>query len=317
MTTVLITGAAGFCGPHLARRLHESGGMRVIGASRRHPDPVDAPVWNRFVKLDAMTAAEMEPLIAEQQPDWIFHLAGSFTGSEAHLHEGNVATTEILLTAVRRHVPEASVLLVGSAAEYGAVPLNELPVRETQMAVPETPYGRAKLAATNIGLAHVREWGANVRIARPFNIVGAGAPTSLVSGALIERVRRVACGAQTAVPVGNIDTQRDFIAVTDVVDAYVAMMTAECVGEIINVCSGRPQSIRTLIDILRKITGHPIPIERDATLVRPGDLSISYGSLDKAHSLWGFTPKISLKDAMAAAWNRVISVPTAELRQKT
>lgn len=300
----MITGAAGFCGPHLARRLRADTGVRIVGMSRRPPHSADAGIWDSFVQVDAEDPMQVARVLQANKPDWIFHLAGSFAGPDADLHAANVALTETLLAAVRAQVPEAAVLLVGSAAEYGSVALHDLPVRETQQTAPASSYGRTKLAATRLALAQLRGGGAKIRVARPFNIVGAGVPTSLVTGALIERIRRVAAGERPVVSVGNIDTQRDFVAVEDVVDAYVAMMRPECVGHIVNICSGRPCSIRTLIDVLRGITGHPIPIEVDPSLVRPGDVAVSYGSYEKAGALWGYMPKVSLEQALIAAWRR-------------
>jgi GDP-4-dehydro-6-deoxy-D-mannose reductase len=299
---VLITGASGFSARHLARRLRGKGPVRILGVSRRTPSEADAGLWDIFTRLEALTAPALSRFMQLHRPDSIFHLAGTFTGSEAEMHQANVVTTEALLAAVRSHAPQACVLLVGSAAEYGTVPLAEMPVRESREATPESPYGRSKLAATRLGLAHAQDWGCNVRIARPFNIVGAGVPSTLVTGALIERTRRVVNGEQPVVRVGNIETKRDFIAVDDVADAYVEMIRPDCAGQIFNVCSGRACSIRSLIDLLRTITGHPIPIEVDPALVRPADVLMSYGSCEKANRAWGFMPKFSLEQALAAAW---------------
>lgn len=302
MRTALITGAAGFCGPHLARRLRTQSEIRIIGTSRRQPRPVDLSLWDEFVCATTLDLSETANLVQTHRPTWIFHLAGAFTGSEADLHESNVESTRNLLAAVRAFAPEAAVLLVGSAAEYGVVPLADLPVRESYPAAPVGAYGRAKLAATTFGMTQVNEWGADVRVARPFNIVGAGVPTTIVTGALIDRVRRVARGEAAMVPIGNIKSQRDFVAVDDVVDAYLAMMTPACSGEIVNICSGCPCSIGALIEVLRKVSGHAIPLEPDPTLMRLGEISISFGSNDKARALWGFEPRTTLAEAVASAW---------------
>lgn len=302
MRTVLVTGASGFCGMHLGHRLKREAGMRLVGAARSAPPAEGAGPWDEFVPLDVRDEGGVAEVVRSVRPDWIFHLAGLSAGADHELHATNVGGTTALLEAVRAHAPDAAVLLAGSAAEYGKVTPEELPIRETQPCRPTGAYGVAKHAATLAALDHVRRFGTRAVIVRPFNIVGAGVPRSLVVGALIERLRDLLDGGERTLRVGNVDTRRDFVGVGDVVDAYVRILRGGFWGEVVNVCSGEPRTIRSVVESLVRMTGRPISVEVDPSLVRPADVPVSYGSWEKARELVGFVPATSLEQALAAAW---------------
>jgi len=300
--TVLITGAAGFCATHLARRLCDLGGMRLVGLDRNAPAAAHAGLWGELAVADIADAAALDALLRRVRPEWVFHLAGRMTGSPDELFAANAQGTRCVLDGVRRSAPEAAVLVVGSAAEYGWVDEADLPVREDQPCRPSAAYGRSKLAATRVALDARRRAHLRVVIARPFNVVGAGVPPSLVVGALVDRLKGVVGGHAPALRVGRLDTQRDFIAVDDLVDAYVRMLSGEHWGEIMNVCSGVPTSIGTVVNTLIRASAQPVRVEVDPLLVRTDDVLVSYGSGEKARRLLGFTPATSLEQSLADAW---------------
>jgi nucleoside-diphosphate-sugar epimerase len=143
-----------------------------------------------------------------------------------------------------------------------------------------------------------------VTIARPFNIVGAGLPKSLLVGAVLERVRDVlAREGEPVVAIGNLDTKRDFIAVEDAVDAYVRMLQADYRGEIFNICSGELRSVRSVVEQLLSFSPRPIRFRIEPALLRPTDVPVMYGNSSKACRMLGFRPTISLDAALRAAWD--------------
>jgi len=211
-----------------------------------------------------------------------------------------------LLDAVALAAPQAAVLLVGSAAEYGPVAPEALPVGEDHPCRPVGAYGISKLVATNLALEIARRRSLRVVVARPFNIVGAGVPTTLVVGAILDRLRRALLdGGRPLVRMGNLDAQRDFIAVEDAVDAYVRLIQCGRWGEVFNICSGKPCPVRRVVEQLLSYCSTPIELVVDPTLVRHDDVAVIYGDATKAADAIDFQPRITLSDALLAAWRDV------------
>lgn len=307
MLPVLVTGASGFCGHHLVRRLLREREVRLCGVGRHLAAMAeDARVDRRVV--DMRDAGAVDDLVKAVRPRWVFHLAGLASGSASDLFAANALGTVNVLAAVQRHAPEARVILTGSAAEYGEIGPDQVPVREEQPCHPRGPYGISKFAATLVALDYARRAEMNVLIARLFNVVGAGVPRTLVVGAVIERILAASrAGASPIVFVGNVDTERDFIAVDDVVDALVDMAKSNRSGEIMNICSGEPRSIRSVLASLLAHAPKPIETRVDPSLIRPDDVKVVYGSNARAREAFGFVPRVSLDASLKAAFRAASS----------
>lgn len=300
MPNALITGAAGFLGFHLAKRLVDEGRMAVIGADQRS-GPTEPRLFTEYVATDLADEARTTALIRNSKPDLVFHLAGAGSGTDLTLFKTHVMATLQLLEAVRLYAPGAKILLVGSAAEYGVVEPEHLPIMEEQVCRPRGPYGISKYAMTMMALDYARRFGLKVVCVRPFNIVGAHVPANLVVGALIERIRHCIEQGGGAVRVGNLDTERDFIAVEDVVDGSLRLIESECWGQVFNLCSGVPRSIRSIVENISLEMGRRFPLEVDQGLIRPDDVKTSYGSWTKAATAVGFRPNSDIESALRAA----------------
>lgn len=299
----LVTGFAGFCGAHLISRLRLETAIEIAGLDRQVSTPSSGAI-DQYFQADLADSTAVSHAIGTFRPDWVFHLAG-LSGSLApppDLYRANITGTINLLQAIRTSAPAARVLLVGSAAEYGCVEPSALPVTETTVCRPSGAYGISKYAATLIGMDYGRQFGLNVVVARPSNIIGAGVPASLVVGAMLSRAKLALASAVPVMKVGDFDSQRDFIAVVDVVDAYVRLLSSNIRGEIFNICSGHAHSIRTVAEILVGNSRVPIRLEFDPDLVPPSPVRCLYGSYEKAECAIGFKPVTSLEQALRAAW---------------
>jgi GDP-4-dehydro-6-deoxy-D-mannose reductase len=255
-------------------------------------------------ETDITNADSVAAAVEAFRPTALFHLAGiSGAGvAPARAYEVNVMGVVRVLEAVRRHVPACRVLVVGSAAEYGPVDPAELPATETTPCRPAGAYGVSKHAATLVALEYARQFGLQVVVVRPSNIVGAGIPPTLVAGALIARARQALAGGDDRVKVGELDSERDFVAAADAVDAYVKLALAATPGEVFNVCSGRPVSIRHLAETLLAQAPRPLTLEFDPGLVPPSPVRCFYASYEKAARAVGYEPSTPLPEALAEAW---------------
>jgi len=298
MLKALIVGAHGFCARHLAERLQHQPQVRRIGMARG-PAPVLAP-FDEWHAVDLRDGVAVARAIAAIAPDWVFNVAGLVAGSAADLYQTNTLGTVHLLEALREHAPRARVLLVGSAAEYG--PDAALPVGEDSPCRPRGAYALSKHAATLAGLDYARRFGMHVVVARPFNVVGAGMPTSMVLGAVLARVVAALHEQRPlVVRVGNVETARDFVAVEDVVDAYVELIRSAGAGEVFNLCSGAPRRVGDVIAEMLAHAPRPVALETDASLMRADDVPSFYGNADKARRL-GFRLRVPLWESLRRAW---------------
>jgi GDP-4-dehydro-6-deoxy-D-mannose reductase len=319
MTTImqraLVTGVWGFCGRHLVNRLSAELQASIYGIDI-HPVKPRRTGLHQYTRVDITDENQVNDLVQSVKPEAVFHLAGISRGPSLQVYRVNLLGSIHLLEAVRKFAPQARVLMVGSAAEYGHVPEEDMPIRETRCCNPDNPYGISKYAATLAALHYVRSYGLKVVLARPFNIIGACLPSSLVIGAILERIKKAFQAGQEPfeVPVGNLETERDFIAVEDIVAAYLNMINGDFWGEVFNICSGEPRSVRSLIKSLLVNADRPIHLRVDPALVRPTDVQRVFGSPEKAHLAFGFAPKVPLEEALKAAWDSQFPEALGEIR---
>ena len=196
-------------------------------------------------------------------PQFVVHLAGvSSAASYSELYAANVVFAANLLDAAAAMPSMPRVLLVGSAAEYGPVPEALLPVTEDLACRPNTAYGISKLAQTNHALAAAMG-GLPVAVARLFNPIGAGMPKTLALGSFADQIAKM--GRQGGVlATGDLDVVRDFIDVDVAAAALVEVaLLHRGNGEIINVCSGRGQSLLALTQRLIEVSGVPVSLRHD------------------------------------------------------
>lgn len=272
MKRALVTGASGFIGRAVVARLRATG-WRVVRAVRRDADAEDICLgtgwWDR---------ASFARAIEWARPHVVFHLAGTAIGNTpAEIYQTNALLAVELLEAVRASAAPPAVLLAGSAAEYGRIDAERLPVGETEPCQPITDYGISKYAQTLVGLARARA-GMNVTIARIFNVVGPGMPHYL---ALASFARQLRSGTDT-LHVGDLDVARDFIDVTEAARIIVALGSepAYC-GGVYNVCSGEPACLRPLVEALVALCHRPVGIVVDPSRLRAGEMRVFTGDTSR------------------------------------
>jgi GDP-4-dehydro-6-deoxy-D-mannose reductase len=254
--------------------------------------------------IDVTDGEAVRALLREIQPAQIFHLAGLNQGEASTIFRSNTLGAAVLLEAVRDVVSDARILLVGSAAEYGVVPSSELPVTEQHSCLPRGAYGISKHAVTLAGLDFVRRLGLRIVVARPFNLIGPGLPATLVVGAAVARLKEALAHPEPpVVRMGNLEARRDFVAVDDVVEAYVRLLEGAFWGEVFNLCTGKAVSIRRVVELILARADRPVRLEADTGLLRPGDVDEMYGSFQKAERAIGFRPRVGVEAAVRAIWD--------------
>ncbi len=283
----LITGAGGFSGRHLTRYL-QSQSVEVFPVSVRYDQTKD----DNF----------LADILRQVRPDYIFHLAGVASGESLGDYFGvNVLYFGALLQATREaKMEDRPLLVVGTAAEYGSISAQDLPITEETPCHPYNLYGISKLAQTLIALTAAKDEGRPVIVVRPFNIIGSGMPEHLALTSFARQVTAIRNGARPPViNVGNLETSRDFIDIEDVVTLYWMLIQNEgAFGKLFNICTGIATPIKTLVDLLIDNAAMPIEVRADRSRFKHVDIPVHYGSNQELHRLIGAFPYTQLRDTI-------------------
>lgn len=298
---VIVTGAEGFVAKHLVRALRSDPGVTVIGADIR---TIVDPIFDASFELDLSNISETRNLLRRTSPDVIFHLAGATQGTDDEIRSSNVDTTESLVSCAREMSRPPGLVLVGSAAEYGKVPLTQQPVRESHRGTPISAYGRAKAQVARIAAQETAKDRLRVVVARPFNIIGPGVSASLVVGAIVNRLRKaITHNEKPAIHIGATSSVRDFVAVEDVAQGLILANKYGRPGEAYNLCSGVGRSVAEALESLIKLAGGNIRVVTDPALVRSSDVDVLVGNRQKAEEELGWYPRIPFDFSLRATWD--------------
>lgn len=306
MSTVLVTGAAGFIGSHTCDQLLAAG-HTVVGLDNfrtGHKSNLALAGKNpafRFVEADFTAGASLEDLVAATKPEAVIHLAALVSVQESIQNPElnfrlNLSGTQIVAEAVRRHGVRRLVF-ASSAAVYGDT--QQLPLGEKSETRPISPYGAAKLASEAILLGHAAAFGFTARCQRYFNVYGPRQdPKSPYSGVISIFADRLRAGAAPTI-FGDGEQTRDFISVRDVARANVIAATAPGLPSgVANICTGKATSLNRLVAILGgQFANAPGAVYADA---KASDIRHSLGLPSAAKSELGFTADVSLEDGLAA-----------------
>jgi GDP-4-dehydro-6-deoxy-D-mannose reductase len=309
-TRVLITGATGFAGGHLIRALEAEGpsAFEIFGTA--YPD-VPPPSRNKFFFLDLRSEKDAIKLVSEIRPDWIFHLAAISNvrrswEKRSETIETNVLGTHNLLEAVRLSAPAAKVLFISSSDVYGFGPAPAEAINEDAPIQIVDPYAYSKVAGEMLCGFYEKIENIDIVIARPFPHTGPGQAEDFVCSDWARQVAQIERGdIAPTLKVGNLDVQRDFCDVRDVVKAYILLLRKGRWGEPYNVCSGKATALREVLDFLvRETRGKtPILVEVDAAKFRKADVNSLIGSNRKISEGIGWLPRIpidqTLRDTLA------------------
>lgn len=273
---VLITGQNGFTGRYLRAEL-AAHGHDVVG-----------------LQSDLTDANGLAEEMQRVQPDWVAHLAGiAFVGhGEANdFYRVNLMGTRNLLAALagcgRR---PACVLLASSANVYGNSTAGAL--REDAPPNPANDYAVSKLAMEHMA----RLWldRLPIVIARPFNYTGVGQSESFLLPKIVAHFKRRA----EMIELGNLDVWRDFSDVRAVVQAYRRLLEISPAGETVNVCSGRTYSLREVLTLCERLTGHVMAVRVNPAFVRTNEVRSLCGDPSHLRALIGNWDTQPLEDTL-------------------
>ena len=298
----LVTGGCGFIGSHLVERLtadgHEVVALDNLATGRREnlaQLPRDARVT--VVELDVADHEAIRPWFTSV--DVVFHLAGladivpSIVRPLAY-HQANVDGTVSVLEAVRAAGVRRLVYAASSSC-YG-IP-DVYPTPETEPIRPQYPYAWTKWVGEQAVLHWGTVYGFSTVSLRLFNVYGPRSRTSGAYGAVFGVFLAQRANRAPLTVVGDGTQTRDFVFVSDVVEAFIQASAAEVRQEVFNVGSGAPRSVKRLAELI----GGPVtPLPK-----RPGEPDVTHADIAKIRRLLGWAPKVGFEEGVAVMLDRI------------
>lgn len=294
---ILITGCQGFVGRHLVAELlsarHEVFGFDSAAADPAQPFPVETG--------DLGDPAALRSAVRRFRPDGCVHLAGMASvpqcASQPELaFRVNVLGTLNLLAAFAASAAGGRILVISTAHVYGEGTGEWLD--ETAATRPDSVYALSKLYAEQASLLQGCQAGLSVLSARPVNHVGPGQSPHFVLSAFASQLATLARGhAEPRLRVGNLDSERDFLDVRDVVRGYRLLVEQGVAGETYHLAGGHSIPIRVALERLCALSGLTPERVPDPALFRPTDRS-PWLKCDKIRLATGWAPERSLDETL-------------------
>lgn len=316
ISRTLVTGGAGFIGSHIVDELVARGIETYVidNLSTGSLDNLAQHRGNSLLHFMAGDAREVEALLQDTNIDVVFHEAAiaSVPKSVSHpmlVHDINVnMTLQLLNYSVKVGVKRF--IFASSAAVYGIL---ESKATESMACRPNSPYGAGKLAVEDYLHAYRRTYGLETVMLRYFNVYGRRQRYSDYSGVITVFINNLLEGERPTIYGDGLQV-RDFVHVEDIVQAnMLAMESANAIGEMFNVASGRATSILDLVRIVKELVG-TAGIDPQFAPPRPGDMKLGLASIDKIRAVLGYDPKIHMQYGLKGLIESISKLQVAKIR---
>jgi GDP-4-dehydro-6-deoxy-D-mannose reductase len=293
----LISGGTGFVGPYLCRHLLEHGDeVAVISVNRG-----SLPGSVAFFQEDIRDPTAVQRVFNEVRPEAVYHLAAISTIGAARknlrlLFEINVGGTYNLFEAASNLASPLRILNVSSAQVYGG---GAGCLDENSRIAPANPYAASKamaeLVATQFGdVANI-----DCITVRPFNHSGPGQGPDFVLSSFARQVAEIEAGIKSPLLlVGDLEVERDFLDVRDVVRAYRLLIERGSRGAVYNLGTGDAHSIEAILGTFRSLSRVAFDVKVDPERVRPKQPRRICGSSAKLIADTGWHPVVPLQDTL-------------------
>lgn len=299
MKTFLITGGAGFIGSTLANQLaHLGHEVRVIDDLTAGDQSFLSPNIH-FTRGDVQNVSRLWSLL--QDVDCVYHLAARISVAESILYPGDYNRINtggaVSLMEAMRDAGVSRVVLASSGTVYGTQ--SQQPVRETAATNPDSPYAVSKLAAETYIHTIGRLWEIETVALRIFNAYGPRQNLPVSHAPVVPRFLRQAVTGGSVVLYGGGQQIRDFVHVSDVVDALIKAADAPDINRgVINIGCGTGISIAELVDTIETVLGKPV--NRIVNADRNTGVPTLVANIQLAAEKLGYTPKISLTEGLTS-----------------
>lgn len=312
---VLVTGGAGYIGSVTTQQLLNAGHSVTVFDNLRHGYRQAVPQGAEFIQGDIAERSRLDSLLRSHRFEAVMHFAALIEAGESMkipetFFRNNSANTLTLLEAmlaagINKFVFSSTAALFGNP--------ERVPIQEDDKLQPTNVYGESKLLVEQMLTWLNRIHGFRYASLRYFNAAGAAGDLGEAhepESHLIPLILQVALGLRENISIFGTDYPtpdgtcvRDYIHVLDLADAHVLALNALDKRDrlIYNLGNGRGFSVREVIEVARKVTGHAIPVVESPR--RPGDPAILVASSERIQKELGWQPKYrDLEKIISTAW---------------
>lgn len=274
---LLLTGAEGFTGQHLAAAASKAG-FDVVG-----------------LQSDLTDADGVRQEVAAASPTHVVHLAAisavTHADQEAFYRVNLFGSLNLLDALKKSSVRPQKVLLASSANVYGNAEMDQ--ISEEVCPKPLNHYAMSKLAIEHMAATYADTL--PLIFTRPFNYTGVGHDTRFVIPKIVEHFKQGA----SSLELGNLDVYREYNDVRMICDAYLRLLALGVDNETYNVCSGQAYSLREVIAKVEKVTGRCIEVAVNPAFVRANEVITLAGNPGKLKAAIGDLETYQLEDTLA------------------
>lgn len=306
--TVLVTGAGGFIGSHLAERLID------LGANVRafvHYNSLGrwgwldhSPVKDEFEIVIGDIADRDSVRNAVQGADIIFHLAAligipySYQAPSSYVQTNVVGTLNVLQSALDEGVDR--VVHTSTSEAYGTA--QYVPIDEEHPLQGQSPYSATKIGADKLAESFYLSYKLPVATIRPFNTYGPRQSARAIIPTVISQIM-----SRSELRLGNLSPMRDLNFVADTVEGFLHVAdNQDAIGEVINIGAGKEISMGDLVQLIMELMGKDIAIISDDLRVRPDASEVDRlcADVSKASQLLDWHPQYTLREGLhkTIAW---------------
>lgn len=303
MERVLITGAGGFIGSHLAEKFVREGyQVRAFTHynSRNNWGWLEQSPIQKEMEILSGDVRDFDSIAAAMKGcQGVLHLAAligipySYVSPLAYIRTNVEGTYNILQAAKECGV--GNVLVTSTSETYGTA--QYVPIDEKHPSVGQSPYSASKIAADQLALSYFRSFGLPVKIVRPFNTYGPRQSARAIIPTIIIQV----LNRSKKLKLGNLGPTRDLTFVLDTVNGFMEIYkTGALFGEAINIGMNEEISVAELAAAIQECLGTDLPIETTTERVRPGASEVERLRCDntKLREKTGWKPQYDMKKGL-------------------
>lgn len=306
---VLITGITGMAGSHLADYLLSlPEKVEVYGTFRwrsRMENVAHLAGRVNLLQCELTDFSNAVKVLEASRPDFVFHLAAqsyvlaSWSSPTATMLE-NPRMQINLFEAMLQLKIDCPIQVALSSEEYGMVFPDEIPINEDNPLRPLSPYAVSKVTQDMMAYQYHQSYGLKTIRTRAFNHEGPRRGDVFVTSNFAKQIAEIEAGLKPPViHVGNLEAQRDWSDVRDVVRAYWLAVNRCTPGEAYVIASGKSYTVREMLDLLLSMSNVEVKVKEDPDRMRPSDVMVLRGDPSKFRAATGWEPEIPLKQTLS------------------
>lgn len=310
----LIIGGTSLFGRYMAPKLLALGQQVVCTYQQGQPVEEDAilakytggtasaakSVWT---ELDVLDKESIKSVLEKYKPNVIYDFAVQNSVGYAWKQPNETVDINIIgalnvfdsIKAIGDYYPR--LLMAGSGEEYGRMDYSNIPLSEELQPTPNNLFAATKVEQSLLANIYYRAYAMDVVTVRTFNEIGPGMSGRFSISNFCKQFAQ-AHGSKFKLHVGNINIERDYTDVRDLVDAFIALSNKGIGGEVYNAGAGRAVRIGTIIDALEEISGKKAEIVVDQSRIRPIDTPKLESNNQKIEADTGWKANIDLRETI-------------------